>query len=137
MIYIGEGECKAELAKLISEKKLDAHVQLLGSRSDVNEWMSAIDCLLMPSLFEGLPFTLVEAQAAGLPCIVSTAVPNEANITGLVKFINLEDDVEIWAEELIEACDKPRKMTSLQIVDEGYSIEDTAEMVSQIIKNSI
>ena len=137
MIYIGEGECKAELAKLISEKKLDAHVQLLGSRSDVNEWMSAIDCLLMPSLFEGLPFTLVEAQAAGLPCIVSTAVPNEANITGLVKFINLEDDVEIWAEELIEACDKPRKMTSFQIVDEGYSIEDTAEMVSQIIKNSI
>ena len=134
-VFIGDGEMRAEIQQQIIDKGLDNKVQLIGAVDNVNEWLSAVDCVLMPSLFEGLPFVLVEAQAAGLHCVVSSAVSKEANITGLVEYLNLDEDKETWAMKVLDACEQPRVDVSQKLTDAGYSIEDTAKTVSEIIEN--
>lgn len=136
-VFIGDGELRAEVQSAIETDGIGEQVKLVGAVDNVQEWMSAIDCILMPSLFEGLPFALVEAQAAGLPCVVSTAVSEEANITGLVEFIPLEEAPEVWADRVLEACQKERKDLRQKLIDAGYSIEDTAKYVFQTIDNSL
>ena len=137
MVFIGDGEYRLALEQKVSEKGLKEKIYFLGIRSDVNKWMSAIDCLLMPSLFEGLPFTLVEAQAAGLHCVVSKNVPEEVNITGKVEFVNLEDDLALWAEKIIMECEAERTSKLEELTEAGYSIKDTAELVVKIIENAL
>ena len=136
-IFIGDGELKEKVEKAVKRKELEDKVFMLGARDDVNKWYSALDCLIMPSLFEGLPFTLVEAQAAGLPCVASSAVSVTANLTGLVQYIGLEEDVEIWANKILEECQMVRSDMTPQLVSAGYSITDTANQVSKIIKKEL
>ena len=66
---------------------------------------------------------LVEAQASGLPCIVSSAVSKEANITGLVQFVDLSESPESWTEKLLNTSVSLRPDTSQQLIDAGYSIK--------------
>lgn len=136
-VFVGDGELKGALSAEIKKLQLDSCVYLIGNRNDVNEWYSAFDCLLMPSLFEGFPFVLVEAQAAGLPCVVSSSVSEDTNLTGLVEFVGLDDSVETWASTILNACEKGRKDTTKELIDAGYSIENTANYVSDIIENSL
>lgn len=137
VVMIGEGEMREDLEQMVKKKGLRDKVIFTGAVDNVHEWLSAIDCLLMPSLFEGLPFVLVEAQAAGLHCVVSSAVSEEANITGLVEYISLEENVEHWAEKVLEACKRPRKDVTRNLIAAGYSIEDTASEVSEIIESAL
>lgn len=136
-VIIGDGEQKEYLKSLLVSRELDKKIKLIGSVDNVNEWLSAVDCILMPSLFEGLPFVLVEAQAAGLHCVVSSAVSEEANITGLVDFVSLDEDKDVWARKVMDACAQPRSDVSQKLVETGYSIEDTAKTVSEIIENAL
>lgn len=136
-VFIGDGELRAEVQAAVEAAGIGEKVKLVGAVDNVNEWMSAIDCVLMPSLFEGLPFVLIEAQAAALHCVVSSAVSEEANITGLVEFISLEEAPEVWAEKILEAGQKERKDVSQKLIDAGYSIEDTANEVSHIIETAL
>jgi glycosyltransferase involved in cell wall biosynthesis len=135
-VFVGDGEQRTEVEKAVRDIGLDEKVKFTGAVNNVNEWMSAVDCLLMPSLFEGLPFVLVEAQAAGLHCVVSSAVSEEANITGLVEFVDLEESVKTWAERVIDACNRPREDVQKKLIAAGYSIDDTAQKVSEIINKS-
>lgn len=139
LVMIGDGELRENVEAAIKEHNLQDRVILTGAVDNVNEWMSAIDCLVMPSLFEGLPFVLVEAQAAGVPCVVSTGVSEEANLTGLVQFLSLEESKATWATKVLEAAVAPeqRKDTTQQLVDAGYSIEATANQVSEIIEKAL
>ena len=109
---------------------------VLGAVDNVNEWLSAVDCLLMPSLFEGLPFVLVEAQAAGLPCVVSSSVSEEANISGYLQYVSLDDPLDSWMESVIYAAQSPRYNAEKKIIDAGYSIEDSVREVTELIKNA-
>lgn len=137
LVFIGDGELRSNLKEETHKRGLEDKIRFLGAQDNIHEWMSAIDCLLMPSLFEGLPFVLVEAQAAGLPCVVSSAVSEEANLTGLVEYIRLDEENEVWANKILEVCRKERLDTTRQLIEAGYSIENTAKMVSEIIKKSI
>lgn len=136
-IFIGDGEERTDAELVVRSSGLENRIHFIGAVDNVNEWMSAIDCLLMPSLFEGLPFVLVEAQAAGVPCVVSSAVSEEANLTGLVEYIDLTEDIGVWADKILEACQKKRLDTTQQLIDAGYSITETAKTVSEIIEKSL
>lgn len=136
-VFIGDGELREKIEKRIEEKNLQDKVHMLGARNDVNKWYSALDCLIMPSLFEGLPFTLVEAQASGLPCVVSDTVSSKADLTGLVQYIGLEEGLDIWTDKILEECQMVRRDMTQQLVRAGYSITDTANQVSEIIKKEL
>ena len=136
VVFIGDGELRTQVADAIEGAHMTDRVHLLGARDDVNQWYSAFDCLMMPSLFEGLPFVLVEAQTAGLPCVVSSEVSPDANITGLVEYVPLSESALEWAKIILRTCQKPRQDVSQKLIEAGYSIENTVKEVTAIIESA-
>ena len=99
------------------------HVRLLGVRSDVADLMQTMDVFVFPSLYEGLPVTMVEAQAAGLPCLISDKVPPECIITeGLVDILPLSAGAEAWAEKILSKRAIHRTDRRAEIVAHGFDI---------------
>ena len=127
LVLIGTGELENLIKEKVKKYELEDKVIFLGFRSDVNELMQAMDIFLFPSLYEGLPVVLIEAQAASLPIFTSKdVVSNEVNITDKVKFISLKESSKKWADEILK-CDLNRKSTYKDIKNAGYLIEDTAK----------
>ena len=103
------------------------HVRFLGVRSDVADLMQVMDVFVFPSLYEGLPVTMVEAQAAGLPCLISDKVPPECILTdGLVDVLPLSAAPEIWAEKILEKKNLPRTDRRSEIAAHGFDITTEA-----------
>ena len=97
---------------------------MLGTRKNINEYMMAMDLFIFPSIFEGMPNVIIEAQATGLPCIVSDSITKEANITGIVEYISLNEDAKDWAKIALNYEDYKRKDYYDKFVEKGYCIEN-------------
>ena len=95
LVIVGEGELRENLEHKIESLDLKDDVLLLGLRDDVEKLLSVFDVLVMPSRFEGLPVTMVEAQMADLPCVAATTITEEADFTGIVKYVEM-NDFESW-----------------------------------------
>lgn len=107
-----------------------------GNRSDVNDLYQAMDVFVLPSTFEGLPITAIEAQCSGLPCFVSSeAVPEETDVTGLVKFISIKQDPATWAEEIATtlraATNGNRNQYANKVKVAGFDMQDVAQKMQQ------
>lgn len=131
LLIVGQGELEDEIKSKIKELNVSDKVLLLKQRDDVNEIMQAADVFLLPSLYEGLPLVGIEAQAAGLPIIVSNKVSQELKITNLVKFISLNQNVNDWALEVINASKLKRKNMYETIKNKGYDIISTTEKLQK------
>lgn len=106
MLLVGDGSRRQELVSVVQQAGLEGQVRFLGLRGDVPTLLAAMDGLIMPSLYEGIPVALVEAQAAGLPCFVSQAVSREVDLgVGLIDFLPL-DDVRPWVDRIASAKDR-------------------------------
>ena len=102
LILIGTGELENEIKEKVESLSLKEKVIFLGARADVNKIMQAMDVFILPSLFEGLPVVGVEAQASGLPCIISDTVSKDVKITDSVLQISLSLPPEEWGKKLID-----------------------------------
>lgn len=102
MMFVGSGELEEEIKKYAEECCVQDSVRFLGFREDIPELMSAMDVFLFPSEFEGMPNSVIEAQALSLHCVVSDSVTNEVKITDLVEFKSLNDSAESWVEQLLK-----------------------------------
>jgi glycosyltransferase involved in cell wall biosynthesis len=104
MLFIGSGELEGMLRNETERLDLVQEIIFLGFREDRNKWYSAMDIFAMPSLYEGFPITLVEAQAAGLPIIASDTVTREAKLPQAEDFVYLsissENRVNEWTDAL-------------------------------------
>lgn len=120
--------CKAKVKQL----GLDDSVKFLGLRTDVPELMQAIDCFLLPSRFEGLPFVGIEAQASGLPCFFSDTITKELEITNLCHFIGLEKSSEEWAKIIVENSPIERRDMSNEIRKTGYDIQTEVRKIEKL-----
>ena len=118
-----------EVKQKVKELNLEENIRFLGMRNDVPEIMQAMDCFLFPSRFEGLGIVIIEAQTAGLPCYVSSVIPNEVKITNLVDFISLNEFPENWAEKIIKNKNYKRKDISKEIIKAGYDIDTEIKKV--------
>lgn len=132
-LFIGDGEHRAQLEAMVGDAALSDRIIFTGPIDNVDQWLSYVDCLLMPSLFEGLPFALVEAQAAGIRSLVSDTVSLEANLTGLVEYMSLDCSKTQWAERVLALAAMPRKEVSDKLIEAGYSIQHSAKFVKQIL----
>ena len=102
-LLVGEGPLKDDVKRQLDEKGLSEQAIFMNNRTDVNELLSAADMFVFPSLHEGLGIVVVEAQTNGLPCIVSDAVPQEADMNiGLMHTLSLKKTPERWAEFINE-----------------------------------
>ena len=132
LLLIGDGKLREELKQKVVDLGLEQRVLFMGVRSDVNRLMQAMDIFVFPSIFEGLPVTMVEAQAAGLPCVISNKVPDECIITkGLVTIKNLEDSPEEWAKHILNRVNVPRIDTSNEIREHGFDIKETSKWLEK------
>lgn len=129
LLIAGDGELREELERYAKELDIDKKVRFLGKRDDVDKLYQAADVMLLPSFHEGFPVTLVEAQASGLPCLVSDKVSNETDITGLVRFLSIDDDNNSWVEAIkdIKSSVSDRLKAFDVVWKAGYNIDQVCE----------
>lgn len=124
MILVGEGPLEESIKTQVREAGLIEHVLFLGSRKDVNELYSAADMFIFPSLHEGLGIVVIEAQASGLPCIVSDAIPSEADLdVGLLSTLRLQDSFEKWIEMVVAKKQSVEARDVQKILKGKYNIK--------------
>ena len=99
LLLAGEGELCEEIKGYVTSKALQEYVIFAGVRKDVAKLLSAMDLFLLPSLYEGMPNVVIEAQATGLPCLIADTITREADLTGLVKYFPL-DNVNLWCDNV-------------------------------------
>ena len=122
MFFIGDGQLRDNIKKKINEENLEQQICILGLRNDVPMLLQAMDIFIMPSLYEGLPLALVEAQAASLPCVISNTIRSGILNNNLVKALSLEDDLYIWNKTVNYYSRKTRCDESDIIVKNGFDI---------------
>lgn len=105
-------------------------------RVDVNNIMQIFDIFLFPSIFEGLGVVLIEAQAAGIKCFASTAVPKEARVTDLLSYLSLNEGPVYWANEILKYKDGYKKCdTSNEIIENNFDIVKNAKWLEEFYIN--
>ena len=132
MIFVGGGERINNIRKKVYEMGMQDQIIFTGRRSDVNRLMQAMDVFIFPSLYEGVPVTMIEAQAAGLPCVISDHVPDECITTkDLVIKKRLDEPSDKWAEDILQLAQKSRTQHMEEIKKAGYDIEDAAKQLEE------
>ena len=130
LLLAGEGVLMDEIEQKVKEYQLEQAVKFLGLRDDVERIMQAMDVFVFPSLYEGLPVTLVEAQAVGIPCVVSSEITKEISIASNIKFLALSQSAEKWASECMENNQKEKNTCNL-IKQAGFDIKKNAEWLQK------
>lgn len=128
LILVGDGDLRPEIEKKIKDLNLEGKVQLLGIRSDINHVLQAFDLFIFPSLHEGLPVSLVEAQGAGLPCVISDHISQEVDLGfKLIEYASLSNQSS-WLEKIknIKSTQIDRNGVLDLLLKSGFNIRNTA-----------
>lgn len=125
LILVGTGELLEEIHNQIRELKIEKYVIFTGIRKDIPQILSALDFFLLPSFYEGLPNTVVEAQAVGVKCFISDTITTEANVTGKVSYLPINVGADIWADSLCEHTGKNYYIEREKLEDNGFGIDAT------------
>ena len=133
LVLVGDGELRSEIEAKVSTLP-EGTVLLLGNRTDVSRLLQAADVFVFPSIFEGFGITLVEAQAAGLPCVKSSTITDDCVVTELVKSLPIEDS-GYWAKCVIAARNTPRTSQLSSIESSGYDITSAVQKLTRFYLN--
>ena len=115
---------------------MDKNILFLGARNDVNKIYSVADLFLFPSLAEGLPFAVIEAQAAGLPCLLSDTITEEVKLLDTLEFLDLELGAVVWAKAIRRMLGSPcDKNLNSCFIKSGYEIKSAAKKLTELYYN--
>lgn len=131
LLMIGSGELQEKIKEKVKSLKIDDAVIFTGNVNNVNEYMQIMDVFVLPSRFEGLPIVGVEAQAAGLPMVVSSNVSKELEITKNIVFVDV-DDVIYWKEQIYKVLQRGREDTKIEIENSGFDIIKTSQQLEKL-----
>ncbi|MEE3427356.1 MAG: glycosyltransferase family 1 protein [Ruminococcus sp.] len=135
LLLVGFGELGNAISQKIDQLKISDKVIMLNDRNDPHNLLQAMDVFVFPSLYEGLPISLVEAQASGVNCVVSDIQPNqEAEICKNYKLVSLNDNNSKWisAIDSLNKQDNPREQSVDLVKSEGYDISTTCKELMSI-----
>lgn len=136
LLLIGQGNLKDQIETVVKEKELGEHVKFLGVQTNIPLLMRMFDVFVFPSLFEGLGIVLIEAQAAGTPCVISDTIPEECDMgLGLIKILSLNDNLDNWMEAILNSRKIKRllpEITTKAILQNGYNIDRTVKTLIDI-----
>ena len=134
LVLIGTGELDCSVKEKARDMGIQDKVLFLGQLPDVSEWYQAMDCFVLPSLFEGLPVVGIEAQAAGLPCFFSDRVTDEVLLSPGARRISLRAEDAEWAGEIVAARhSEAERIRGTDIVRQaGYDIHVEARKLQEI-----
>lgn len=136
LVLVGNVSPDSEYHKLATQLDISKHVLFLGSRSDVPELLQAGDVFVFPSFYEGFPGAVLEAQAAGLPCIISDSITSEVCVTPLVKQMSLGLPTEVWAAEILKQQYTLREDMYSPLVKAGYDIDALAKKMTEFYEKN-
>ena len=133
LAYVGDGPMKAELIERIKNENIQ-NISLLGIREDIPQLMIAADVFILPSLFEGLPITAIEAQASGSPLLLSENISPATKILDTTEFLPISH-ADTWANEIIKCLNAPvvRENKSNILRQHGYDIKDSTRILENIL----
>jgi glycosyltransferase involved in cell wall biosynthesis len=135
LILIGDGKLKKDIIALVEKLNLSNQVLFLNKINNVNEVINIFDVLLFPSIYEGLPLTLVEAQANGLNCVVSDVVTDEIKLSNKIKFISLHQSNEKWCDEIVSSFDDKDRYNV--VTESNYNIKNEVLKLENIYRSLI
>ena len=128
LLLFGTGDLQNRIKNKVSLMGLEDCIVFCGASNVMNEMYQAMDIFLMPSLFEGLPVTGIEAQAAGLPMILSNNITREVAIAPNVEYVPLDESTDVWADVALKYKDSFRKDYCTDLKEAGFSREDMAKL---------
>ena len=134
LALIGVGELEQSVKDKARAMGIQDKTLFLGQMADVSDWYQAMDCFVLPSLFEGLPVVGIEAQAAGLPCVFSDRVTDEVLLSPKARRVSLAAEDAVWAKEITAArCSDAERTKGMEIVRKaGYDIHEEARKLQEI-----
>ncbi len=131
LLLVGDGALRPQIEEKIKELGIEDRVVMTGIRPDVNKLMQAMDCFVFPSIYEGLPVTVIEAQAAGLQCFISDRITDEVCITDSVERLSIEDSPVVWCEKILNnEKTGTRAENKAKIIATGYDVEETSKWLT-------
>lgn len=136
LILVGDGPLFNEMKTKVDESRFNTRVLIMGNQQDPNPFYSASDALVFPSVYEGLGITVLEAQINGLPCFVSDAVPNEAEIGGYLQRMSIDNGAKYWANWIAGELNQAPSATDRMIPSRAfhYDIDRCAMLLSSYYK---
>lgn len=137
LVLVGEGELYEQVHRKAVDMGIVDKILFLGKRTDVNRIMQAMDVFVFPSVYEGMPVTVIEAQAAGLPCVVSDVVTKDVALTENVRFCSLKESADAWYKCIEEMCDKERVVEYKTICESNYDIAENAKWLQEYYEQVI
>lgn len=133
LLLVG-AEPNEELSALVQELRLEGSVRWLGLRSDVADLLQAMDVFLFPSLYEGLPVAVVEAESAGLPVVMSDAVTGEVCVTDRIVRLPLDQPPEVWADRALKLAAEERRDAADQVIRGGFDLPASARWLAEFYR---
>ena len=130
LLLVGNGEDDCKLKRKAQKLGIADKVIFYGGSNSPEKLMNCMDCFVMPSIFEGFPVTLVEAQAAGLPCLVSDIVSKEVNVTGYVEFASLKESPCEWVKKISKL--KGRYNGTVILREKGYAVDELEQKIRPV-----
>lgn len=123
LVLVGRGNLEKQIKEKAKKLGIDEKVKFMGLRSDIPDIMNLFDIFIFPSHYEGLGIVGIEAQAAGLPCVFSDNIPQEAIITDNVIKLSLNEKANTWAEAIINIYEEYVRKDQYDVIDKsGYNI---------------
>lgn len=132
-VWVGIGPKEEECKQILAEYGVLCRVHFLGRRPDVNEIMQCCDLFYLPSAFEGLGIVIIEAQAAGLPCVISDVVPKEADCGGC-KSVSLSAQKELWIKYINEILNGELVLQVDESKIQNFSVKHMIEQMQQLFQ---
>lgn len=129
LLLLGEGSRMQASKELAKELGIEDKVYFLGNHSNVYDYYQAMDYFVYPSRFEGLPGTIVEAQTAGLKCVMSDTICDEVIVTDLVHTMSIKDDPVKWAEYIVGSSEYERWGRVEEMQEAGFDVSGQAEVM--------
>lgn len=126
LAFLGTGDDDLMLRSLARDLGIENQVRFVGVVPNTYDYYQAFDIFLLPSLYEGLPLVLTEAQISGLRCVSSDTVDHNSDITGLVKFVSLDLSAKEWAKIILDYSDYKRTCHQADVIKAGYDAETKA-----------
>lgn len=135
LLIIGEGLREIRIRQYVQDNNLEKEVLFYGISNKIYELYQAMDVFVLPSHFEGFPIVAVEAQAAGLPVLFSSAITRQAKLTDQVSFIGItEEDISEWVMQILKFSKLERKDNYHRLCEQGFDICDTVADLIRIYR---
>lgn len=135
LMLVGDGEKKNEIKEQIKSLGIEESVIFTGIRSDVPALLSAMDVFVFPSFYEGMPNTVIEAQATGLPCVIADTITEEAGITECVRYKALTTSAKEWAYIAVSLLENSRICYNAKVKHVGYDIDSCVKQFMKLTFN--